>query len=97
MKTITANKTVPAKRPRDGGLLTIVAESIGSAIGSIVGKATTAQKSLAKNDETRITNDRGKAPVKKNRTASRKNKPRPQGRTRVGQHVKGSMSRESKL
>ncbi len=61
MKTKTAKRSLSGKRRKDEGLLTSVAESIGSTIGTIVGRANSAQKALTENRGTRGVKLLGKA------------------------------------
>lgn len=71
MKTRTAKKSRGGK---DAGLLTSVAESIGSTIGTIVGGANAAQKALTKNRRTRGVKHLGKKLVRKSKIVSRRAK-----------------------
>ena len=71
VKTRTVKKSRGGKRGKDAGLLTSVAESIGSTIGTIVGGANAAQKALTKNRGLRGVKRVRKKLVRKNKQVRR--------------------------
>jgi hypothetical protein len=71
MKRGTSKRTLGGKRKKDEGLLTNVAESIGSTLGTIVGSANAAQKAIAQSDAILSFKRRGKKFARKSKTARR--------------------------
>jgi hypothetical protein len=69
MKRRTLTKTLGGKRKKDEGLLTNLAESIGSTIGTIVGSAEAAQKTIAQSDAILSFKGRGKKFARRSKTA----------------------------
>jgi hypothetical protein len=67
MKTSTSKKTLGRKRNKDEGLLTSVAESIGSTIGTIVGSANATQNAMTRNDGKRSVERQEKRLVRKSK------------------------------
>jgi hypothetical protein len=65
-------KTNAAKHNKDEGRLISVAESIGSAMGMIVGTANAAQKGLTRSPVARIVKREGKKLMGKSKKAGRK-------------------------
>jgi hypothetical protein len=76
MKRGTSKKTLGGNRKKDEGLLTNVAESIGSTIGTIVGSAKAAQKTIAKSDAILSFKGRGKKFARRSKTTRRGSKTR---------------------
>jgi hypothetical protein len=64
-----SKKAVGGKHTKEVGLLTSVAESIGSTIGTFVGSANAAKKAMTKDDGERGVKRRGKRLVRKSKTA----------------------------
>ena len=73
-------KALVGKRKVDEGLLTTMAESIGSTMGTIVGRANAVQKALTSSPEARSVKREGKKLTGKNKKADRMTR----DRTRVG-------------
>jgi hypothetical protein len=71
----TSKKTaLAANRKKDEGLLTTVAESIGSTIGTIVGSANAAQKAMTQSDGARSVKRQGKRLTRKSKIAKSRTK-----------------------
>jgi len=76
MKTRTSKKGLRGKRSKakDEGLLTSVAESIGSTIGNIIGSANAAQKAMTSSREIRSVERLGKKLVRTSKKGRRRTK-----------------------
>jgi hypothetical protein len=64
-------KALAGKRNKDQGLLTTMAESIGSSMGTIVGRANAAQKALTQSSVVRNAKREGKKLRGKSKRAGR--------------------------
>ena len=67
-------KALAGKRNKDEGVLTTMAESIGSTMGTIVGRANAAQKALTSRPEVRSVKRKGKKLRGKSTRAGRSTK-----------------------